>query len=368
MKKDSPIRLIDAQTVSHLRSQTIYHALAYAMKPGAPDTVVLSRPGSRYACVGFHQDAARELDLDFCRAQHIPVIRRETGGGTVLIDPNQIFVQWIFQPEHLPRKIDTRFQLFVKPLIETYQFFGIKAYAFPPNDVHVNGKKIVGTGAAAIGNAEVVTGNFMLDFDVATMADILRVPNEPFRDLFRQSLDSYLTSMKKELGIVPDLEELKRVYGEKCRTAIGRPLEPGAFTQEELDWMESLDAKFSSEEWLLEIRKPPAPERLVKVHAGVWIGDVSYMAGEKEIRATIRTRDNRIDRIALADSALVDPPARARGMENALHNVEMEEEDLREVLEAFFELHSASTPGISPDDWIGMILKMKRAKLKMSGG
>lgn len=258
MKKELPVRLVDAQTVSHLRSQTIYHALAYAKKAASPDTIVLARPGDRYVCVGFHQDASQEVDLDYCQredARHPAGNRR----GTVLIDPDQLFVQWIFQPENLPRKMNTRFQLFVKPLIETYQFFGIKAYAFPPNDVHVNGKKIVGTGAAAIGNAEVVTGNFMLDFDSAAMADILKAPNAAFRDLFRQSLDSYLTNMRKELGKVPDLAALKRVYCEKCAESLGRALEPGEFTPEELDWMERPDRKFGTEEWLLDSRKAPSP-------------------------------------------------------------------------------------------------------------
>ena len=38
------IRVIDAGTVSHLRSQTIYHGLAYARNEDTPDTIVVAVP------------------------------------------------------------------------------------------------------------------------------------------------------------------------------------------------------------------------------------------------------------------------------------------------------------------------------------
>ena len=132
--------------------------------PDTPDTIVLVTPQSRYMCIGFFQDAALELNLDYCQKNHIPVIRRETGGGTVYIVEGQLFVQWIFQKGVLPARSDHRFQLFIKPLVEPYKFFGIDAYYHPVNDVHVDGKKIAGTGAGTIDDAEVVTGNFLFGF------------------------------------------------------------------------------------------------------------------------------------------------------------------------------------------------------------
>ncbi|MCH8231309.1 MAG: lipoate--protein ligase family protein [Bacteroidetes bacterium] len=158
------VRLIDAGTVSFVRSQTLYHGLSYVQTPDTPDTIVLVTPQSRYMCIGFFQDAALELNLDYCQKNHIPVIRRETGGGTVYIVEGQLFVQWIFQKGVLPARSDHRFQLFIKPLVETYKFFGIDAYYHPVNDVHVDGKKIAGTGAGTIDDAEVVTGNFLFGF------------------------------------------------------------------------------------------------------------------------------------------------------------------------------------------------------------
>ena len=60
-------------------SQLIYHALA---KLGR-EALCLVSPSAPYVCIGFHQDVAQEVDLDFCQANNIPVFRREVGGGAV---------------------------------------------------------------------------------------------------------------------------------------------------------------------------------------------------------------------------------------------------------------------------------------------
>jgi lipoate---protein ligase len=53
----------------------------------------------------------------------------------------------------------------------------IRNSAFPPilrpiNDVHVNGKKIGGTGAAQMGIAEILVGSLMYTFDKKTMSQV----------------------------------------------------------------------------------------------------------------------------------------------------------------------------------------------------
>ena len=86
------LRLIDAGTVSGIRSQSIYHGLAYAQELETPNTIVLVTPGTPYMCVGFFQDVKNELDINYCNKNQLPIIRRETGGGAVYIDNGQLFV------------------------------------------------------------------------------------------------------------------------------------------------------------------------------------------------------------------------------------------------------------------------------------
>ena len=353
------IRLIDAGKVSYLRSQTIYHALAYAKKPETPDTIVLDTPGEPYVCIGFFKDLEQEVDVDFCEANDIPIIRRETGGGTVYLDDGQLFTQWIFEPERLPVKTDHRFQFFIKPLVETYQFFGIKALFQPPNDVHVRFKKIVGTGAARIGNAEVVTGNFLFDFDCERMAKVLKVPGENFRQLALESLQKYMTSMKQELATAPDREEVKQVYVKKCAEALGRKIVPGDFTDEEYRVMEELDKKFVTKEWLYQYKSNHQGTRLMKIHANVWLHEILHETQSGQVRLIIRTKGNRIDRVFIDTEFETLPVHRLNGLEQLLRNVEITETALTEIVEVFYELHQVESPRISIQDWVAAVLKCK---------
>ncbi len=148
----NPIRLLDLGLVPPIRSQTIYHAVGHAMTADSrPTPSSWSRPDHPYVCIGYHQDLEREVDLDYCRAHGLPVSRREVGGGAVYLDDGQLFSQWVFHRSALPAGLEDRFELYIRPLVETYQALGVAAYHRPVNDIHVAGKKIGGTGARADG-------------------------------------------------------------------------------------------------------------------------------------------------------------------------------------------------------------------------
>ena len=66
-----------------------------------------------------------------------------------------------------------------------------------------------------MGMAEIVVGSLMYSFDKKTMSRVLRVPSEKMRDKVAQALHDYVTTMRRELGHLPDREatwnELVRV-------------------------------------------------------------------------------------------------------------------------------------------------------------
>jgi len=84
------------------RSQTVYHAVGYAMKESTPNTIIMVSPNGPYVSIGYHQDIQKEVDLDYCAQHNLPVYRREVGGGAVFLDNGQLFTQWIFHKEDLP--------------------------------------------------------------------------------------------------------------------------------------------------------------------------------------------------------------------------------------------------------------------------
>jgi len=354
------IRFVDAGTVSGLRSQSIYHGLGYAQTTHTPNTIVLATPGTPYMCVGFFQDVENELDIKYCRTNDLPVIRRETGGGAVYIDEGQLFVQWIFQHSSLPVRVGQRFQLFVKPLIETYKFFGINAYYHAINDVHVDGKKIVGTGAATIGEAEVVTGNFLFDFNYNTMIDAINVPSDAFREAVRRNLHHYLTTMNIELDKLPHRSEVISVYRDKCQEELGLTIELGSFTDEEVFEMEKIEQKFVKDDWIFQTKRPQPKDKIFKVHLGVWIGQVTKEVEGGMINALITMRDDIITEATLNLEGIKAINYSIKSLENGLIGTPMDFDLLENKINQITNNHLLK-------DWATAIYKVKELQLQQTG-
>ena len=353
MAAQEPIRLLDLAPVSPIRSQSIYHAVGYAMGSGSPDTIMLVSPNAPYVSIGRHQDANREVDLEYCTDHGYPVIRREVGGGAVYLDGNQLFTQWIFGAEHLPATVEARFELYIDSLIKTYRALGIAADYRPINDIHVNGRKIGGTGAARMDRAEVVVGSLMFDFDTATMAQVLRVPSEKFRDKVRQTLDDYMTTMRRELGEPPARTEVVAAYLAACAEVLGRPIVPGELRADELALAEEFDARFATRAWLEEgggLRRPG-----VKIHEGVRLGEGAYKAAGGLIRCIATVRDERLDDVAFSGDFTALPASVPADLDAVLVGCELDEAALLARVTSYYERVSPEIPGVSPSDWVAAV-------------
>lgn len=354
MSSSGPIRLIEAGATSALRSQTIYHGLAYARTPRTPDTVVLLTPAEPYVCIGFHQDLEREVDTAWCGDRGLPVLRRETGGGAVYLDSDQLFVQWVMAGESLPARVDRRFELFARPLVATYRDFGVAAEFRPVNDVHVDGRKIVGTGAAHIGEAEVLVGNLIFDFDTGVMTRVLRTPSEAFREQVRQSLDAYMTSIRRETGSSPDRGAVAAAYARHCATALGRDLEPGTLTAEEERAIDLVDQRFTSSEF--RTRAGGRPWRGVKIHEDVHVAESVYGHPDGDVRITARLRRGFIDAVAFTrnDHGQFDG---LQPLIDGLREIPLDHLAVSRVVRARHPAGDALTPG-EVDGWVSAVLDL----------
>jgi|WetSurMetagenome_2_1015567.scaffolds.fasta_scaffold119956_2 lipoate---protein ligase len=346
MKK---IRLLDLGTVPRVRSQTCYHAAAQALGEETPDTIILVSPASPYVCIGFHQDLEKEVDLDYCRDHRLPVFRREVGGGAVYLDRNQIFVQWVFHPSSLPASIAERFHLYIEPLVLTYRALGIDARHRPVNDIHVGHKKIGGTGAARIGQAEVVVGSLMFDFDRATMAKVLRVTSEKMRDKVHQSLEQYMTTLRDELGAPPDRSAVVASYLDQCAKVLGADIVPGEWMAEEEALARELDLRFESWEWLNQ--KGAGKRSGIKIHEDVQVHESSLKAPGGLIHMTVRLRGGRIDDISISGDFTIFPQEAVQRIEQALHGILPDGRSVLNILEEQYRTLAIQSPGIEPEHW-----------------
>ncbi|HPU49334.1 MAG TPA: lipoate--protein ligase family protein [Syntrophomonadaceae bacterium] len=179
--------------VSWWESQCFYHALAMLGREG----LIICYPTTPYICLGLHDDLEQEIDVDYCRDQSLPLIRRETGGGVVYLDCRQLFFQLVLRRDNplLPLRRERFYPKFLQPAIKVYQSYGLPAYLRPPADLIAEGKKCSGNAAGDIGACTAYVGNLLLDFDFDTMSRVLRVPSPGFRQCLRKTMRDHMTTL-----------------------------------------------------------------------------------------------------------------------------------------------------------------------------
>jgi lipoate-protein ligase A len=348
------IRLLYMEGVSPLRSQTVYHAVAYAMKADTPNTIIMVSPNAPYVCIGYHQDMQKEVDLEYCAANGLPVYRREVGGGAVYLDNGQLFTQWIFHKEDLSTSLEDRFKLYIDPLVQTYQALGINANHRPINDVHVEGKKIGGTGAAQMGIAEVVVGSLMYTFDKKTMSKVLKVPSEKMRDKIFESLEAYMTTMTEQLGSTPDRTMVKDLYMKKVSEALGMEVYEGEWTAEEETMAQEIDARFISDEWLFQKGRLQQPG--VKIHEDVHLVEAAFKAQGGLIWVIARLREGRIDDVSISGDFTLLPSFALGALEQSLRGLSATPETLKSKIEEAYYRLNIQSPGVTPADFTTAIM------------
>jgi lipoate-protein ligase A len=250
--------------------------------------------------------------------------------------------------------LDERFKWYIDPLVATYQALGVNAMHRPINDVHVNGKKIGGTGAAQIGSAEVVVGSLMYTFDKKTMSQVLKVPSEKMRDKIFESLEAYMTTMTEQLGFTPDRTQVKDLYMQKVSEALGVEVYEGEWTPEEEAMAADLDARFISEEWLYQKGRLRQPG--VKIHEDVHIVEAAFKAQGGLIRVITRLHQGRIDDVSISGDFTLMPSFALGALEQSVRGMRATPETLGTRLQEAYDRLSIQSPGVTPQDFTTAIM------------
>lgn len=343
------LRVLDFGLVPALRSQAVYHGLAETIGPDSDAILVLVSPETPYVCVGMHQDIAKEVDEDFCATHGLPVLRRHVGGGAVYLDRNQLFTHFIFPAGRAPSRADALYPLFIEPVVRTYRDLGVEAQYRPVNDIQVNGRKIGGTGAASIGGATVMVGSFMLDFDTATMAKCLKVPSEKFRDKLRQTLDDYMTTMTRELGRIPDRDDLKARFLGHAADVLGIEVVESAPTPAELAAIAVAEAALSDPDWT-DVQHRRLVAQGVKIAADTHLTEAARKAPGGLVRVSLLEREGRVADLVVTGDFTCLPPEGIDALAAGLVGVALTEPELTGAIAEGIARLDLDLPGIAAED------------------
>jgi lipoate-protein ligase A len=342
-------RVIDGGMVSWLDSQVIYHAVASAMSGTNEPTLTLVNPSKPYICIGYHQELEKEVDVDYCRENGLPITRRQVGGGAVYLDENQLFWHIIVPRSQAPYRIEDVYTRYLAGPVNALRAMGIPAVHRPVNDIQVEGRKIGGTGAATIGDAIVVVGSLIFDFDYETMVRVLKVPSEKFRDKVYQSMREYLTTIRRELGSnAPTWEQGKQMLIEKIAKSLQQDAHLSKLNECEQTEMSTWRETLASDEWLYQAGG--LRHRGVKIAEGVHVREAAHKAPGGLIRATVVAKERMLDDLALSGDFFIFPDNSIPGLETALVGSPLVEQDLYDRSAGFWEDNRIQAPGLAPAD------------------
>lgn len=189
------IRLLNLGPTASWRTQAVYHATAELMTADSPDTIIFCQPLTPYLCLGYHQVYDAVLDRTECERHNLPVVRRRVGGGATYLDANQLFYQCVFHHSRVPVVAKDIYALMLAGPVATLRRLGLNAELRAVNEIEVDDKRIAGIGGGRIGEAAVVVGNLLFDFNYHAMSQVWRVPDESFRELASTALRQRITTI-----------------------------------------------------------------------------------------------------------------------------------------------------------------------------
>jgi lipoate-protein ligase A len=324
------------------------------------DALVIVSPKTPFISIGYFQDAKQEVSLDYCRKNNLPIIRREVGGGTVYLDRNQIFyhVIWNKDNPNFPKKISDIYHHLSAPPIETYKEYGISTQFREINDIITSqGRKIAGLGGADIHNSMVFVGSLILDFDYNRMVNAIKVPDEKFRDKIFKTMEENVTTMKKELGIIPPRNEIINTLIKNYQQILGK-LKPAELNNEIINKMKELSASFNSPEFLF--KKTPRIPNSVKIKEGVEILYGMHKAQGGLIRTAQEVESKKIRDIGISGDFTLYPKKELTEIEKTLKDSTREKEEINDKVEEFYENSEIQTPGVKPKDITKAIMETQK--------
>ena len=226
--------------------------------------------------VGKYQNTAEEIDQAYVDAHHIRVARRLSGGGAVYHDRGNLNFTFIVDRADAP---GLNFKIFVEPVIQALARFGVHAAFTGRNDLTIDGMKFSGNAQYARRGRLLHHGCIMLDSNLTSVADALRVKEAKFDSKAVKSVRSRVTTINAHAPAPISMEDFKGALKE-CAMASGE-LEPCTLTEEDLAAIRKLrDEKYATWAWNYGFSPAYDMRREMKFPAGLVTAHLSAEHGK----------------------------------------------------------------------------------------
>lgn len=156
--------------------------LALAEQGAIGNTLRLWESPKHFIVLGRTGKAEDDLLLDAIKKQGIPVLRRSSGGGTVVQGPGCLNFSFVLSKERYPQLGDLRrsYQLILDGILRVLKLAGIEAAFRPTSDLALTASERKFSGNAQKRGRKFILhhGTILYDLDLALVKGLLAMPKD----------------------------------------------------------------------------------------------------------------------------------------------------------------------------------------------
>jgi len=247
------VRLVDTDLERPQLTAAIDEALLTSRIAGhSGDTVHLYRRRPPSVSIGYFQSAAEVADLEACRRDGVPVVRRISGGGAIYTDEHQLVYALAHQPPS-PIKAPEGLAMACGALVRALHRLGIEdARMSGVNDVVVGTSKVSGSAQVVRKGVHLVHGTVLVDVDRSALARYLLPPVGKQGTAGHPPPAQRVTTLTDIVGTPLPMDVVKTVVAEELARAVGGVVEVGHLNTWENDEADRLvGERYTRDEWNL---------------------------------------------------------------------------------------------------------------------
>jgi len=252
----------DSLCDGNLNMLTDYAILIACNEGKSPATLRLYGWKRPTLSIGYSQDVSKNIDLESCKKNKIPVVRRFTGGRALLHQHELTYSVIAPIPHHtFPGSLKGSFERISHAILESLKIGGIKAdrvsekkgrkknirFAISPAcfsvsnhcEIAFQGKKLVGSAQRRLRSAFLQHGSVVIESNLQLTHGLLKYSSERENHSVLKSLISNTTTLKKILKRIPEYNVVAKWFVKGFQNSFYGDWEKGRLTREELNIIET---------------------------------------------------------------------------------------------------------------------------------